>query len=66
MDLDEDAFRHDEIRPKIYGRALTPYVELLIQGATEPSKIDEREELEDGVYFLGTGSKSSWALMSLR
>ena len=67
MDLDEDAFRHDELKPKRYGRALTPYVELLIQGAKEPSKTDEREdveaiiealyeELEDGVYFLGAGS----------
>lgn len=67
MDLDENAFRHDEVRPRLYGRALTPYVELLIQGAKEPSKIDEREdveaiiealyeELEDGIYFLGAGS----------
>ena len=67
MDLDENAFRHDEVRPRRYGRALTPYVELLVQGAKEPSRTDEAEdieamvetlhgELEDGIYFLGAGS----------
>ena len=67
MDLDEDAFRHDEVRPRHYGRALTPYAELLLQGAKEPTKTDEAEdvdaivealaeELEDGIYFLGAGS----------
>jgi predicted polyphosphate/ATP-dependent NAD kinase len=69
MDLDEEAFRRDEIRPKHYGKALTPVVELLIQGAKEPQKVDEGELLEaiadavtgeilgeDGVYFLGAGS----------
>ena len=67
MDLDEDAFRRDEVRPRHYGKALTPYAELLLQGAKEPSKTDEAEdveaiiealadELEDGVYFLGAGS----------
>ena len=67
MDLDEDAFRHDEVRPKHYGKALTPYAELLLQGAKEPAKTDEAEdvdaiieaiadELEDGIYFLGAGS----------
>lgn len=67
MDLDEDAFRHDEVKPRHYGKALTPYVELLIQGAKEPSRTEEAEdveaivealyeELEDGVYFLGAGS----------
>jgi predicted polyphosphate/ATP-dependent NAD kinase len=67
MDLDENAFRHDEVRPRHYGKALTPYTELLLQGAKEPTKTDEAEdveatvealadELEDGVYFLGAGS----------
>ncbi|ASJ02621.1 ATP-NAD kinase [Thermococcus profundus] len=67
MDLDENAFRHDEVKPKHYGKALTPYAELLLQGAKEPTKTDEAEdadsmiralaeELEDGVYFLGAGS----------
>ncbi|WP_297507319.1 ATP-NAD kinase family protein [Thermococcus sp.] len=67
MDLDEDAFRRDEVRPRHYGKALTPYAELLLQGAKEPSKTDEAEdveaiiealadELEDGIYFLGAGS----------
>lgn len=67
MDLDENAFRHDEVRPKHYGKALTPYAELLLQGAKEPTKTDEAEdvdaiiaalaeELEDGIYFLGAGS----------
>jgi len=67
MDLDENAFRNDEVRPKHYGKALTPYAELLLQGAKEPTKTDEAEdvdaiiealaeELEDGIYFLGAGS----------
>ena len=67
MDLDENAFRRDEVRPKHYGKALTPHVEMLLQGAKEPAKTDEAEdvdatiealaeELEDGVYFLGAGS----------
>lgn len=67
MDLDENAFRHDEVRPRHYGKALTPYAELLLQGAKEPTKTDEAEdvdaiiaalaeELEDGIYFLGAGS----------
>ena len=67
MDLDEEAFRRDEVRPRHYGRALTPYAEFLLQGTKEPSKTDEAEdveaiiealadELEDGVYFLGAGS----------
>ncbi len=69
MDLDEDAFRRDEIRPKHYGNAVTPVLELLIQGAKEAQRVDEGETLEaiadavaeeileaDGVYFLGAGS----------
>ncbi|MDI3476288.1 MAG: hypothetical protein PWQ79_1940 [Thermococcaceae archaeon] len=69
MDLDEDAYRRDEVRPKHYGKALTPVVELLVQGAKEPQKVDESEILEaiadavaeeilsgDGIYFLGAGS----------
>lgn len=67
MDLDEEAYRRDEVKPRYYGKALTPYVELLIQGAKEPTQVDEEEEveaiaealveeLEDGVYFLGAGS----------
>ena len=67
MDLDEEAFRHDEVKPRHYGKALTPYAELLLQGAKEPTKTDEAEdvqatvealaeELGDGIYFLGAGS----------
>jgi len=69
MDLDEDSFRRDVVRPKRYGRALVPYVELLIQGSKEPQRADDGEDVdamaravageileEDGVYFLGAGS----------
>jgi len=67
MDLDEEAFRRDEVRPKHYGKALTLHVEMLLQGAKEPAKTDEAEdvdatvetlagELVDGIYFLGAGS----------
>ena len=67
LDLDENAYRHDEVKAKPYGRALTPYVENLVQGTKEPTPLDEEEELDavaeaiveelgDGVYFLGAGS----------
>jgi predicted polyphosphate/ATP-dependent NAD kinase len=67
LDLDENAYRHDEVRAKPYGKALTPYMETLVQGAKESIPVDEEEELdaiaeaiveelEDGVYFLGAGS----------
>ncbi|WP_297419959.1 ATP-NAD kinase family protein [Thermococcus sp.] len=67
MDLDEEAFRHDEVKPKHFGKALTPYAELLLQGAKEPTRTDESEdvqatvealaeELGNGIYFLGAGS----------
>ncbi|WP_457752787.1 ATP-NAD kinase family protein [Thermococcus sp.] len=67
LDLDENAYRHDEIKVRVYGTALTPYFETLVQGSKEPTTVDESEELEalaeaiveeleDGVYFLGAGS----------
>ncbi len=67
LDLDENAYRHDEIKAKLYGTALTPYLETLVQGSKEPTNVDESEELEvlaeaiveeleDGIYFLGAGS----------
>ncbi|AHF79489.1 ATP-NAD kinase family protein [Thermococcus paralvinellae] len=67
LDLDENAYRHDEVKAKLYGIALTPYLEILVQGSKEPTKVDESEELEalaeaiveeleDGIYFLGAGS----------
>jgi len=68
-DIDEEAFRRDEIRAKTYGKALVPVVENLVQGSKEAIKADESEELEtlaealaeeilesDGIYFLGSGS----------
>ena len=68
-DIDEEAYRHDEIKARTYGRALVPVVETLVQGSKEGVPLDEEEELEaiaealaeeilenDGVYFLGSGS----------
>ncbi|CAI1491947.1 conserved protein of unknown function [Thermococcus nautili] len=68
-DIDEEAFRRDEVRAKTYGKALVPVVENLVQGSKEAVKADEAEELEalaeavaeeilesDGIYFLGSGS----------
>ena len=66
-DIDEEAYRHDEVRARTYGRALVPVVETLLQGSKEGIPLDEEEELEaiaralaeeleDGVYFLGSGS----------
>jgi len=68
-DIDENAFRRDEIRAKTYGKALVPVVENLVQGSKEAVKTEEAEELEalaealaeeilesDGIYFLGSGS----------
>ncbi|WP_324735353.1 ATP-NAD kinase family protein [Thermococcus sp. SY098] len=67
LDLDEDSYRKDEVRVRLYGTALTPYLETLVQGSKEPTTVDESEELEalaeaiveeleDGIYFLGAGS----------
>ncbi|NJE62244.1 ATP-NAD kinase family protein [Thermococcus sp. 21S7] len=68
-DIDEDAYRHDEVKARTYGRALVPVVEALIQGSKERVPLDEEDELDaiaeavieeilenDGVYFLGSGS----------
>jgi len=68
-DIDENAYRHDEVRTKTYGKALVPVVETLVQGSKERVPISEKDELEaiaeaiaeeilenDGVYFLGSGS----------
>lgn len=68
-DIDEDAFRRDEIRARTYGSALVPVVENLVQGSKEALRVNEAEELEalaeavaeeilgsDGIYFLGSGS----------
>ena len=68
-DIDEDAFRRDEVRARTYGKALVPVVESLVQGSKEALKTDEAGELEvlaeavaeeilgrEGVYFLGSGS----------
>jgi len=46
LDLDENAYRHDEVRAKPYGKALTPYMETLVQGAKESIPVDEEEELD--------------------
>ncbi|WP_148882657.1 ATP-NAD kinase family protein [Thermococcus aciditolerans] len=68
-DIDEDAYRHDEVKARTYGRALVPVVETLIQGSKERIPVDEEDELDaiseavveeilenDGIYFLGSGS----------
>ena len=66
-DIDEEAYRHDEVKARTYGRVLVPVVETLLQGSKEGVPLDEEEELEaiaqalaeeleDGVYFLGSGS----------
>ncbi len=39
MDLDEEAFRRDEVKPKHYGKALTPVVELLVQAQRSRRKL---------------------------
>ena len=66
-DIDEEAYRHDEVKARTYGRVLVPVVETLLQGSKEGVPLDEEEELEaiaqalaeeleGGVYFLGSGS----------
>ncbi|WP_010478282.1 ATP-NAD kinase family protein [Thermococcus zilligii] len=68
-DMDEEAYRKDEVRARTYGKAIVPVVETLVQGSKEGVPLDEEEELEaivgalaeeilgsDGVYFLGSGS----------
>ncbi|MDV3103727.1 ATP-NAD kinase family protein [Thermococcus waiotapuensis] len=68
-DIDEEAYRKNEVKARTYGKALVPVVETLVQGSKEGVPLDEEEELEaiagalaeeilgsDGVYFLGSGS----------
>ncbi|ASJ06788.1 ATP-NAD kinase family protein [Thermococcus pacificus] len=68
-DIDEEAYRHDEVKARTYGKALVPVVETLVQGSKEGVPLDEEDELEaiaealaeeilenDGIYFLGSGS----------
>ncbi|NJE03523.1 ATP-NAD kinase family protein [Thermococcus sp. MV11] len=68
-DIDEDAYRHDDVRARTYGKALVPVVETLVQGSKERIPVDEEGELDaiaeaiaeeilenDGIYFLGSGS----------
>jgi len=68
-DIDEEAYRHDEVKARTYGRAIVPVVETLVQGSKERIPLSEEEELEaiaeavaeeilenDGIYFLGSGS----------
>ena len=68
-DIDEEAYRHDEVKARTYGKALVPVVETLVQGSKEGIPLDEEAELEaiaeavaeeilenDGIYFLGSGS----------
>ncbi|AEC51182.1 hypothetical protein PNA2_0264 [Pyrococcus sp. NA2] len=69
MDLDENAYRRDEVRARKFFEALTPVVEELVQGSKEAVRLDEEAELEaiaeavveelleeEGIYFLGAGS----------
>ena len=69
MDLDENAYRRDRVKAKKFSEAITPIVEMLVQGSKEATTIDESAELEaladavaeeilssDGIYFLGAGS----------
>ncbi|NJE30668.1 ATP-NAD kinase [Thermococcus sp. 18S1] len=68
-DIDEVAYRHDEVKTRTYGRAIVPVVETLVQGSKERIPLSEEDELEaiaeavaeeilenDGIYFLGSGS----------
>ncbi|QDA30906.1 ATP-NAD kinase [Thermococcus indicus] len=68
-DIDEDAYRHDEVKARTYGKAIVPVVETLVQGSKERIPLSEEDELEaiaeavaeeilenDGIYFLGSGS----------
>ncbi|MFA4646004.1 ATP-NAD kinase family protein [Pyrococcus kukulkanii] len=69
LDLDEDAYRRDELKARKFYEVLTPVVETLVQGSKEAVRTDEEEDLEalaeavaedildnDGIYFLGAGS----------
>jgi len=68
-DIDEEAYRRDEVRARTYGKALVPVVETLVQGSKERVPLSEEEEVDaiaealteeilerDGIYFLGSGS----------
>ena len=70
MDIDEEAFRRDEIQVKIYAYANTPYIPFYTQSSKQlsPDTVDEVENQmgiaryvvemmhEDGIYILGSGT----------
>ena len=70
MDIDEEAFRRDEIQVKIYAYANTPYIPFYTQSSKQlsPDTVDENENQmgiakyvvemmdENGIYILGSGT----------
>lgn len=70
MDIDEEAFRRDEIQVKIYAYANTPYIPFYTQSSKQlsPDTVDETENQmgiakyvvemmdENGIYILGSGT----------
>lgn len=70
MDIDEEAFRRDEIQVKIYAYAYTPYIPFYTQSSKQlsPDTVDEAENQmaiakyvvemmdEDAIYILGPGT----------
>ncbi|MHA1506897.1 MAG: ATP-NAD kinase family protein [Candidatus Asgardarchaeia archaeon] len=64
LDIDEDAFRRDELRVKIFGRMRIPYEAFLIQGTKTPTpSSDKIDQLAIAEYFLENMEKGTLYLM---
>ncbi|MHA1626492.1 MAG: ATP-NAD kinase family protein [Candidatus Asgardarchaeia archaeon] len=64
LDIDEDAFRRDELRVKTFGRMLVPYENLLIQGTKVPTpSSDKVDQLAIAEYFLENMDEGTLYLM---
>jgi predicted polyphosphate/ATP-dependent NAD kinase len=77
MDLDEEAYRHGRVSPRLYGYLKVPFERRRIQGKKSPSPVSERgmlkaialdviDHMQDGVlYIIGPGTTTREIATSL-
>ena len=67
MDIDENAYRQDQLDTQLYGYADVPYTPTLVPGSKIPTPVSEEDEkeaiadamakeMEDGLYIMGPGT----------
>ncbi|MDO5718326.1 MAG: ATP-NAD kinase family protein [Tissierellia bacterium] len=77
VDLDEEAFRRDEVDVKLYGYLKVPYNEIYLQNQKSPSPqsdeaaqesiaLDIIDDMEDGIYYIiGSGTTTMYIMKEL-